>query len=343
MSIKTQVSILTILMMAILFWLVKDSIFEAWQVAKNANLLILSLTFPMILLSYYAGSESVMSYLRKTTNTKNISKIDEMKIMLESNFVNHVLPSGGASGMSYMAWRLKTKKVPLSKATMSQAVRMFANFIAFAGMIFVALIFAYIDIYINFWTILVSLGMLFGLIFFIWSLVFLLKNKKRIKWFCKNLVLFMNKVVSFFTFSKVKSKFRSDRFLEFMLEVHDDYRHLRKKPKLLILPIVWSVVFYLADVLTFYVVFWSLGDMINPALILLGYGLGFLAAFLFVTPGGSGAYEVFMAGFLIVAGVSSGVSVAGVVLSRVIILLVILLLGYVFYQKAILEHKKVKK
>lgn len=85
----------------------------------------------------------------------------------------------------------------------------------------------------------------------------------------------------------------------------------------------------------FLVAFLALGESINPAPILIAYGVATLAGLIVITPGGAGAYEAIMVGFLALAGVSKGAAIAGILLTRVIGLLTTIGLGYLFYQRAI--------
>jgi uncharacterized protein (TIRG00374 family) len=90
------------------------------------------------------------------------------------------------------------------------------------------------------------------------------------------------------------------------------------------------------------ITFWALGVSIDPAPVLIAYGVAAMAGFFVITPGGAGAYEAIMVAFLAVAGVKQGVAIAGIVLTRVILLLGTIILGYVFYQLALVKYGKQK-
>ena len=122
--------------------------------------------------------------------------------------------------------------------------------------------------------------------------------------------------------------------------MHDDYLEIRRDKSSLKRPFMWSIVFVLADVSIFWVTFLSFGELVNPAPILIAYGLATVAGFLVVTPGGSGAYEGLMVAFLTLSGLSQGGALAGVLLARVIILVFILVIGYGFYHAAITKYGK---
>ena len=62
-------------------------------------------------------------------------------VALEFNFVNHVFPSAGVSGASYMVWRLGKMKVPAGQAAMSQLINYFSLGSTFMIMMVAALIY----------------------------------------------------------------------------------------------------------------------------------------------------------------------------------------------------------
>jgi uncharacterized membrane protein YbhN (UPF0104 family) len=79
---------------------------------------------------------------------------------------------------------------------------------------------------------------------------------------------------------------------------------------------------------------------VNPAPILIAYGVASSAGFFVFTPGGAGAYEAIMIGFLAIAGLNKGTAIAGIVLTRTILLLGTIILGYLFYQHALVKYGK---
>ena len=127
---------------------------------------------------------------------------------------------------------------------------------------------------------------------------------------------------------------------EFFGEMHRDYLALRQDKRILIKPFLWGLLFTIADVALFLITFWALGAPVNPAPILIAYGLATIAGFFVITPGGAGAYEAIMVAFLAIAGLDKGTAIAGIVLTRVILLLGTIIFGYLFYQHAIIKYGK---
>ena len=58
------------------------------------------------------------------------------------------------------------------------------------------------------------------------------------------------------------------------------------------------------------------------------------------TPGGTGVYEAIMIIFLTMAGMSPDVAIAGIILTRAILLTGTIVFGYIFYQHALIKYGK---
>lgn len=315
---------------------------QAWRLLDNANWWVLSLFVPLLAINYFAASESFMSYLRERGLTQKINPIAQMRIALEFNFVNHALPSAGASGISYATWRLKKLGVPVSKAAMAQVVRMVTGFAAFFVLLSIAVLLITVDGEVNRWIILVSTGitsLMIAIVAVAWY--FLDKNSRMHKaavWLARNI----NRIVRTVTRDPSRTVVRSQTLEAYMQEIHEDYRDLMREKHRLKKPFFWNIVFIASEVAIFVTAFAAFGHLVNPAPVLIAFGLGTIAGMVVLTPGGSGAYEALMVSFLAIAGLSGGVAIAGVLLARVIILLVILIPGYILYQQAIIRYGKPK-
>jgi putative heme transporter len=333
-------SVITLVFIAVIIFFSRHELVHAWNLLETVNIWILLLLVPGQILVYYAGGEMIFSYLRAKKSIEKVSPPELARMSLEMNFVNHVLPSGGVSGISYMTWRLGKYGVTAGRATMSQVVRFAVQFAALIVLIALSVIVITIDGNINRWMILMSSILVSGMIFAILGAVYLLRSPKRIQAFGNWLVRFVNGLVRKITFGKKRKVLHHGKVDTFFSEMHRDYIALKHEKGILIKPFIWAIVFTVADVSLFMITFWALGVPVNPAPILIAYGVAALAGFFVVTPGGAGAYEAIMVAFLAVAGLSQGTAIAGIVLTRVILLLGTIILGYVFYQHALLKYGK---
>jgi hypothetical protein len=341
MSIRALISIVTFVLIVAILYLAREELLTAWRLMGEVNLWILLLVIPAQALAYYATGAMMLEYLRGRGKLAKTTKTSMGIMALELNFVNHVLPSGGMAGFSYMGWRLNKFDVSPAQATMAQIVRYGAGLAAFVVCLAIAVLIITVDSGVNRWVILASSTLVSVLIFGGTVAIYIIASESRMNTFAKWLERTVNAVVPRVTFGRVpKPVFKHELLVNFFDELHSDYVELTRDLRLLKKPLFWGFVYTLADLAMFTIVFLSLGAFINPAVMLIAFGVASIAGFAVATPGGAGAYEALMIGFLTAAGVVGGVAIAGVILSRVLLLLMTIGSGYVFYQKALLKHGK---
>jgi uncharacterized protein (TIRG00374 family) len=340
MSFRSWLSVLTLVLIAVIIYFSRHELLRAWELLGSVNVWILALLIPGQLLVYYAGAEIMFSYLRAKKSIEDVSGPELTRMSLEMNFVNHILPSGGVSGISYMTWRLGKHGVTHGRAAMAQVVRFAMSFVGFMLLLVVAVLIVTIDGQINRWIILVSAGLVVLMLGSIVGGIYLIGGQKRMERAADWIVRHVNPFMRWVTFGRRKRFLGRAKVETFFREMHDDYLALRQDKRVLVKPLIWSIVFTLADAGLFIITFWALGEPVNPAPVLIAYGVAAVAGFFVVTPGGAGAYEAIMVAFLAVAGLSQGIAIAGIVLTRVILLLGTIILGYVFYQMALVRYGK---
>jgi len=327
-----------VVLLAIILFVSHQELLRAWDLLGQVNLWILALMVPLQILVYYAGGEMIFSYLRAKGNIDKTKQWTLARIALEGNFVNHILPSGGVSGVSYLTWRLGHLGVGAGRATMAQVVRYTTAFVAFSVLLLIALFAVTLDGTINRWIILASAGLFGTVILLILSLIYLLSSKRRIDRFAEWSHDAINAVVRRITFGRRRKIVKRSVIKNFLDDMHADFLELRHDKKLLIAPFVWGLIYTIGDAGLFMIAFWSLGEVFNPAPVLIAYGVASIAGFVVLTPGGAGAYEAIMVTFLAFAGIAGDVAIAGILLARVVILLGTILFGYIFYQHALSTH-----
>ena len=340
MSFRSWISVITVLLVAGIIFISRDELVRAWQLLGHVNLGILSLLLPAQIITYYIGGEMMFSYLRSKGLTKEIPATDLTQMALEMNFVNHVLPSGGVSGISYMTWRLGKYNISPGRATMAQLVRFAMAFVAYVALLPIAILVVTMDGGMNRWIIFISFSLVLATVIAGGGGMYILSSRRRMWKFADWLVRTGNRTVRKVSFGRKKNIFKYRQIERFFTDLHFDYKALQKDRRILIKPFLWGIAYTIGDVLMFVITFWAMGIIINPAPILIAYGVAIVAGTVSVTPGGAGAYEAVMISFLAIAGINKGEAIAGIILTRVILLLGTIVLGYVFYQKSLLKYGK---
>jgi uncharacterized protein (TIRG00374 family) len=339
MSFRTWLSIITAFAIVLIVYFSRHEIIHAWELLGTVNIWLLAMLVPVQLLSYYAIGKMIFEYLHAKGDLKDMKPWDMSRIALELNFVNHALPSGGVSGISYLNWRLNKLGVSTSRATMAQVVRFAATFGTYLVLLLIALIFLTIDGSVNRFTILVSsvLGtsIAFGALF----VIYIIGSEARIRSFARGVTQLINAVWRKLTVRR-KSLVTEEKIEKFFMELHNDYCELRRDPSVLKKPLMWALVFNISEMLLFIFAFAALGTWVNPAPLLIAYGIAGLAGLVVITPGGAGAYELLMISFLATAGVNKEVAISGILLARTILIMGTIISGYIFYQLALLRYGK---
>lgn len=340
MSFRAWVTLISLVLLAVVVVFGWPEIVQAWNLVGQTNLWVLSLLIPVQILSYYATGGMIFSYLKSKGNLKDISHWKMTRISLELNFVNHILPSGGAAGFSYLAWVLHRHGVSPGRATMSQVVRFLLTFVTFLLLLIVSVTWLIVDGKINQNVLLLSIGLAVLSVAGTIGTIYVIKTKRHLLRFSAWLTRVVNKFVSFVT-RRHKPEVVKDGVIEhFFEDLHNDYLEIRKEKKILIVPFIWALFANLMDVFLLFIAFWALGFSINPAILVVAFGLSSIASVFSVTPGGAGVYEAIFIAFLATAGVPPDVAIAGTLMARVALLLGTIVFGYFFYQLTISKYGK---
>lgn len=327
----------TLSLIAIILWLARDDLVKAWGLIGKANLWVLVLIIPVQFASYYASTEIFFTYLRGRGQLKDVSSTKATAVALEFNFVNHVFPSAGVSGASYMVWRLGKLKVSAGQAAMSQIINYLMLGGTFMVMMVLALIWAVVEDRAASWIIMATTVAVVALIFIVAFGSFLVSRRQRLISFASWFTDTSNKLANKLTFGKKSNVFCGKEVQQFFSDFYDDFRAIQADKNLLKGPIIWGFISNILDVLLIAIAFWSLGTMVNLPILLIAFGASAVGSFLVVTPGGVGAYETVMIAALVAGNMSADVASAGVLLARIILILGTIIFGVFAYQMAL--HK----
>lgn len=339
---RSWLSLVTFLLIIILIVTARHELVVAWKLLEKVNIFILLLLIPVQFASYYANAEIFFNYLRSRGQLKKTSHLEAAGMALELNFVNHIFPSGGVSGISYMVWRLGKLGVAPGQATMAQLMRYVVQLSSFAFLLVIALIAATFENRTSNWVVVMVSVFVTSMVFLVIFGSYLVGSEKRMNnfahWFTRTVNLIVRKV----TFGRKDKVLQLGKVETFFMEFHDDFMVLKRDKRLLIKPIIWSFIFNIVDVMLFVISFWALGIDVNLAVLLIAYGAAASAGFLMLTPGGAGAYEAIMVTVLSAGGMHPGAAVAGVVLTRATLMVGTLLTGFIVYHQALKKYGKPK-
>jgi uncharacterized protein (TIRG00374 family) len=318
-------------------------IVKAFGLLDHVNIWILLLLIPVQLFSYYANGGMIFSYLRSKGNLKTTTHWQMTRMSLELNFVNHILPSGGVAGFSYLGWVLNRHGVSAGRATMAQIVRYLLTFVGFILILSFSLITLIFDHKINKVIVILCAAMVLGIVVSTALIIYMVGNHKRLIKFSGWLTRNTNKIVSKFTRGKKTEVMKLQKVETFFTEIHQDYLEILDEKRILIQPAIWSLIESILNVALIEIAFISLGYWVSPAMLFVAFGISAIASVVSSVPGGAGVYETIMIAFLVSSGITADVAIAGTLLARVMLLSGTILFGYIFYQLTINKYGKATK
>ncbi|MFZ2125432.1 MAG: lysylphosphatidylglycerol synthase transmembrane domain-containing protein [Candidatus Saccharimonadales bacterium] len=343
MTFRFWISLVTFILLAIVVILGWGEIVRAWNLLGSVNIWVWLLLIPVQLFSYYATGEMIFSYLRSKGDLMTTSRWHMTRTALELNFVNHIFPSGGAAGFSYLGWVLHRNGVSAGRSTMAQIIRFVLTFVSFVMIVIISVITLAFDHKIDKTILTVSSLLIFLAVGGVTAIIYAVSNHKRLVRFSSWLTRVVNKVVSKLTRGKKKNTLDLISVEKFFTDLHQDYLEIKNDNNILIRPFIWAVIANILDVVLISVAFLSLGFWVSPAILFIAFGISSIVSVFSATPGGAGIYEAIMIAFLASAGVPPEVAIAGTLLARTTLLIGTVIFGYIFYQLTINKYGKATK
>lgn len=331
-SVRFWVSAITTVAVGAIVWSAWPTMLEAFASLADVNPWVIALLVPAQLLSFAITGEVLFSFLRARGELHGMHVLAGMRMSLEFNFANHMLPSGGAAGIAYTAWKLGTFGVPASRATIGQLARFAVTFVSFSIMLFAAGVSLMLTGHGN----VVVLGIAVGVGVLALGAtgigVLLLRRRRMLHRVAGFVVGVINRAARLL---RLAGRVDPVAFVRFADGGFLEVRELGKRPRALLVPFLLSSVLNAVDAGLFVIALAAFGIPVDPALVFVAYGVAAVASMVIVTPNGVGAYEVALIGVLVWGGMPAGPTTAAIVLARAILLIGTIVFGWGFYQHSV--------
>ena len=327
---KLLLNIVTIVALVILIIAVHRQLLDTIDNLGKVHTWALLLLIPIELVNYHAQSKLYQRLFGITGEKLSYKYL--YKLSLELNFVNHIFPSGGVSGISYFGLRLRRDGIKGGKAALVQVMKLVLTFTSFELLLIVAML------------ILASVGRASNLIILIGTLLttlivvgtalgaYVVGDRGRVQAFFTTTTRLLNKLIQVVrprhpeTISLAKARPAFD-------ELHDNYNMFKSNLKALKAPFWYAGLMNLTEVLAVYVIYVAFGEWVNLGAVILAYAVANFAGLVSVLPGGVGVYEGLMTLVLAAGGIKPAVSIPATVMYRVLNTLLQVPPGYYLYHQ----------
>lgn len=330
---KLVVNLVTLAALGVLIYLVRDDLAGTFRNLGHVHAWALLLMIPVEIVNYHAQARLYQRLFAIVGNKLSYKHL--IKASLELNFVNHVFPSGGVTGMSYFTLRLRQgKSLSGGKATFIHVMKIALYLIAFEFILLFGVFALAIMGHISNLVMLVAGSLSTLLVVGTAAFVYIIDSKERINNFFIFLTKAVNRVIQVVrpsypeTINVGKARGTFDDFHDSYVIIKQHYRELKA-------PFLYALLADITEVLAIYVVYIAFGEWVNIGAVILAYGIANFAGLVSVLPGGIGIYEALMTAVLASTGVPPGVSLPVTVMYRVLNTLLQIPPGYYLYHKAI--------
>lgn len=334
---KLVLNIVTIVALVVLIYAIRHDIGQTVDNLRKVNAWALLLMIPIEIIDYHAQARLYQRLFAVVGNKLRYWYL--YALSLELNFVNHVFPSGGVTGISYFSIKVGRKEADISnaKATLIQLMKLALTFISFELLLIIGIISLAVVGRINELSILVA-GMLSTLLVTLTLLfVYVVGSKQRINSFFGTITRWVNKLLHS-VFKKNPETINMKSARKVFDDFHENYQVIMSHWRELKIPFLYAFLANVAEVMAIYVVFLAFGRVVNIGAIILAYGVANFAGLVSVLPGGIGIYEALMVAVLSIAGIPAAISLPAIIMYRVLNTIIQLPAGYYFYHKS-LSHK----
>lgn len=328
---KLILNLVTLAALAILIFALRDQLVDTLNNLKRVNAWALLLMIPIEVLNYHSQARLYQRLFGMLGNKLTYKFLYQTS--LELNFVNHVFPSGGVTGISYFSLRLRDgPDLSASKATLVHFVKLGLTFISFEILLVIGLLSLTIMGRANDLTILVAAVLSTLLLVGTFGFMFIVGSKSRIKGFFTALTRSLNKTISVVRPNSPET-INVQRVRLVFEEVHDNYQQIKGRWVELRAPFLYALLANVTEILAIYVVYVAFGEYVNIGAVILAYAVANFAGLISVLPGGIGIYEALMTAVMASAGVPAAVSLPVTVMYRVVNTVIQLPPGYYFYHR----------
>jgi uncharacterized protein (TIRG00374 family) len=330
---KLIVNVITITALAVLIYLVRKDIVTTLENLEHVHAWALLLMIPVEVINYHAQARLYQRLFAIVGNKLSYKFL--IKASLELNFVNHVFPSGGVTGLSYFTLRLRRGEILSGgKATFIHVMKIGLYILAFEIILVLGVIALAVMGRVNNLVMLTAGSLITILLISTLGFMYIISSNTRINNFFTAVTKGLNRLIHF-----VRPRYPETISIEKARQTFDDFHYsytvIKSNAKQLKVPFLYALAADATEILALYVVYLAFGEPVNIGAVVLAYGVANVAGMISILPGGVGIYEALMTAILAATGIPPSLSLPVTVMYRILNTLIQVPPGYYFYHQAI--------
>jgi putative heme transporter len=330
---KLAVNLLTVLALVVLVVAIRHQLIDTFKNLHHVRIWILLLLLPIEALNYHAQAKLYQKLFAVVGNRVAYKFL--YLASLELNFVNHVFPSGGVTGISYFTLRLrKGKEISSGKATLIHIMKLALYMVSFELVLVFGVFALAIMGHASNLVVLVASSLSTLLLVGTAVFVYIVGSRERINSFFVGATRAVNWFIHLIR-PKSPETINIEGVRGLFTDFHENYQLLWNSRRQLKAPFWYALLANVTEVAAVYVVYVAFGELVNVGAVILAYAIANFAGLVSVLPGGVGIYEGLMTAVLAATGIPARVSLPITIMYRVLNTLIQIPPGYYLYQKAL--------
>lgn len=330
---KLLLNLVTLTALAVLIYAIRQQLAATIRNLAHVHAWTLLLIVPIEALNYDAQARLYQRLFKIVGNKLSYKYL--YRASLELNFVNHVFPSGGVTGVSYFGLRMRDgDKLSSGKATLVQVMKLGLTFLSFEVLVVFGLFCLAVMGRVNDLVILVAGSLSTLLLVGTAGFVYVVGSEERISSLFTTVTQGINRLIHIIR-PAYPETINIQGARRVFNDFHDNYEAIEENVHQLKGPFWYAFIANVTEVMALYVVYLAFGKPVNIGAVILAYGIANFAGLVSVLPGGVGIYEALMTAVLVSTGVPAAVSLPVTIMYRVVNTLIQLPPGYYFYQKTL--------
>lgn len=338
--LKLFLTVATFIALGALIYGLRNDIGGVVDNLGKVNTFALLLLIPLELLNYDAYARLYRS-LFKTLGAP-VRYWPMYRLTLELNFVNHLLPSGGVSGISYFNVRMRGLGVSGAKSTLAQVLKLFLLFASFQPLLILGLFLLALRGHANNLVLVVASSLITLLVVGTLLTLYVIESRQRIKVTLTSLTRVLNWLIHLIRRNHPETISIKSAQKTFG-ELHDNYMIFKSRWRELKMPFLYMMIANATEVAAVYAVYIAFGQLVNVGAVILAYAVANFAGLISVLPAGIGIYEALMTAVLVATGIPAKLSIPVTIMYRVLNMTLQLMPGYVLYHQALRKGLSSKK
>lgn len=329
---RAVLTVATFVALIIVVYGLRKQILDVVKELGRVNAVALLLIIPFELLNYDSYARYLVSIYK--TLGKHVRYWPMFRLTLELNFVNHLLPSGGISGITFFNLRVRKYGISGPASTVSQVLKLFLLYTSFQPLLVLGVLLLALRGHVNNIVMVVASSMITLLIVGTLLAIYVIEDRQRINATLTTITKSLNWVINLFRRSHPET-FNIEKAQKAFNELHDNYELIKGRWRELKKPFFYMMLANATEVAAVYAVYIAFGHLVNVGAVILAYAVANFAGLISVLPAGIGVYEGLMTAVLAATGIPVELSIPVTIMYRVINMFIQLTPGYILYQRAL--------